>query len=171
MQFDKYGTFKASSEDLCDLLYDNPKLNIGSFPVVDPEEYNNSIELLRAIDYIPLKPYTESGIPIEEFDEQNRNNWFMPDSYKHLDIAAWVLEQCETDEELQRCGEELLLYCERNLFDLLKFLKYFVDTMRSNNVVWGVGRGSSVASFVLYKIGVHRINSLYYNIPITEFLK
>jgi hypothetical protein len=27
---------------------------------------------------------------------------------------------------------------------LLKTMKYVVDTLRSNNVVWGVGRGSSV---------------------------
>jgi len=53
----------------------------------------------------------------------------------------------------------------------LKYLKYLVDTLRANNIVWGVGRGSSVASFVLYLIGIHRINSLYYDLPITEFLK
>jgi DNA polymerase III alpha subunit len=43
--------------------------------------------------------------------------------------------------------------------------------MRKNNILWGVGRGSSVASFVLYLIGIHRINSLFYNLPIEEFLK
>jgi DNA polymerase-3 subunit alpha len=60
---------------------------------------------------------------------------------------------------------------ERDLFPLLRYLKYLVDTMRNNNVVWGVGRGSSVASFVLYKMGVHRINSLYYDLDPAEFLK
>jgi DNA polymerase III alpha subunit len=43
--------------------------------------------------------------------------------------------------------------------------------MRDNNIVWGVGRGSSIASFVLYLIGIHRINSLYYDLSINEFLK
>jgi DNA polymerase III alpha subunit len=81
------------------------------------------------------------------------------------------LAQCKTDAELQRAGEELLLYQERDMFILLKYLKYLVDTLRTNNIVWGVGRGSSVASFVLYLIGIHRINSLYYDLPITEFLK
>ena len=57
------------------------------------------------------------------------------------------------------------------MFMLLKYLKYLVDTMRNNNIVWGVGRGSSVASFVLFLIGVHKINSLYYDLPIEEFLK
>ena len=66
---------------------------------------------------------------------------------------------------------ELLLFQERDMFDLLKYLKYLVDTMRENNIIWGVGRGSSVSSFVLYLIGIHKINSLYYDLSIEEFLK
>jgi DNA polymerase III alpha subunit len=95
----------------------------------------------------------------------------MPQEYKDFDIAQYVLELCKTQEELQRVGQELLLYQDRNLFMLLRFMKYLVDTLRKNNIVWGVGRGSSVASFVLYLIGVHKINSLYYDLDITEFLK
>jgi len=48
---------------------------------------------------------------------------------------------------------------------------YIVDMMRKNNLVWGVGRGSSVASYVLYLIGIHKIDSLKYNLNIEEFLK
>ena len=54
---------------------------------------------------------------------------------------------------------------------MLCYLKYLIDTMRENSIVWGVGRGSSVASFVLYKIGVHRINSLYYDLDFNEFMR
>jgi DNA polymerase III alpha subunit len=106
-----------------------------------------------------------------EFDAANQNSWYMPQEYKDFDIAQYVLELCKTQEELQRVGQELLLYQDRNLFMLLRFMKYLVDTLRKNNIVWGVGRGSSVASFVLYLIGVHKINSLYYDLDITEFLK
>ena len=63
------------------------------------------------------------------------------------------------------------MFQERDMFILLQYLKYLVDTMRKHNIVWGVGRGSSIASFVLYLIGIHRINSLYYQISINEFLK
>ena len=55
--------------------------------------------------------------------------------------------------------------------DLLRYLRYFVDVLRANNVIWGVGRGSSVASFVLFLLGVHRINSLYYDLDPREFLR
>jgi DNA polymerase III alpha subunit len=95
----------------------------------------------------------------------------MPQQYKDMDIAQFVLEQCQDDSELQRAGMELLLFQERDMFDLLKYLKYLVDTMRENNIIWGVGRGSSVSSFVLYLIGIHKINSLYYDLSIEEFLK
>jgi DNA polymerase III alpha subunit len=81
------------------------------------------------------------------------------------------LDQCKNDAELQRAGEELIMFQERDMFTLLKYLKYLVDTMRKHNVVWGVGRGSSVASFVLFLIGIHKINSLYYDLSIDEFLK
>lgn len=95
----------------------------------------------------------------------------MPADYQDMDIAAHVLSLCQTQEQLQRCGAELLLYQERDLFDLLRYLKYLVDVMKTNNIVWGVGRGSSVASYVLYLLGVHRIDSMYYNLDITEFLR
>ena len=63
------------------------------------------------------------------------------------------------------------MFQERNLFNLLKYLKYLVDIMRDNNVIWGVGRGSSVASYVLYLLGVHRIDSMYYDLDPGEFLR
>jgi DNA polymerase-3 subunit alpha len=95
----------------------------------------------------------------------------MPTEYKQLDIAAHILALCKSEAELQRCGEELLLYQERNLFDLLRYLKYLVDVMTDNRIIWGVGRGSSVASYVLYKLGVHRVDSLYYKLDCGEFLR
>jgi DNA polymerase III alpha subunit len=43
--------------------------------------------------------------------------------------------------------------------------------MSEHKLIWGVGRGSSVASYVLYKLGVHRIDSLYYDLDPAEFLR
>ena len=108
---------------------------------------------------------------LEEWDHRCQATWYMPEKYKQLDIAEHVLSLCSTDAELQRCGQELMLFQERNLFDLLRYLVYLVDVMRENRLIWGVGRGSSVASYVLYKLGVHRINSLYYELNPAEFLR
>jgi DNA polymerase III alpha subunit len=118
-----------------------------------------------------LIEYVESTLSVKDFDYQNQSQWQMPKEYYEIDIAKWVLDQCKNQEELQRAGDELLKFQDRNMFPLLQYLKYLVDTMRKNNIVWGVGRGSSVASFVLFLIGIHRINSLYYQLSIDEFLK
>jgi DNA polymerase III alpha subunit len=115
--------------------------------------------------------YVTLADSVEEFDLRFQRKWHMPNEYKELDIAEYILSLCTQDYELQRVAEELLLYQERDLFDLLRYLKYLVDTLRKNNLVWGVGRGSSVASYVLFLLGVHKINSLYYELSIDEFLK
>ena len=124
------------------------------------------------LEQVPdLIEYLFTDMTVEEFDVMKQNSWHMPDEYRHMDIAEYVLSLCDSDAQLQRCGQELLLFQERNLFDLLRYLKYLVDTLRANNVVWGVGRGSSVASFCLFLIGVHKINPLLYNLDHREFLR
>ena len=170
MKYDQYGQTYTTSNELCDLLYKNPKLDISLFQVEDSIEYNRSVAELHA-ELDLLDSYHNISQTVEEFDRVLQRNWRMPKEYKDLDIAAYVLGLCKEEHELQRVGEELILYQERNLFDLLRYLKYLVDTLRKNNVVWGVGRGSSVASYVLFLLGVHKIDSLYYNLDIVEFLK
>jgi DNA polymerase III alpha subunit len=170
MKYDQYGQTYTTSSELCDLLYKNPKLDISLFQVEDSLEYNRSVAELHA-ELDLLDSYHEINQTVEEFDRVLQRNWRMPLEYRELDIAEYVLGLCQQEHELQRVGQELLLYQERNLFDLLRYLKYLVDTLRKNNVVWGVGRGSSVASYVLFLLGVHKIDSLYYNLDIDEFLK
>ena len=166
---DSYGRIIYSTDDAIRLLYANPELDLTKLLITDTEQYNTSIaQLYSELDKLNFPKYERDPT---EFHSTNQQNWHMPDEYKQLDIAKWLLDQCTCDAELQRVGEELLLYQERNLFELLKFLKYFVDICKRNNQVLGVGRGSSVASFVLYLLGVHRVNSLYYDLDIHEFLR
>lgn len=136
--------------------------------VEDHIEFSDELELKNTPI---LTKYVEQLCSVEEFDQQQQSVWYMPDEYKNFDIVVWLLEKCETDEQRQRVGHELLLYVDRNLLTLLQYLKYLVDTMRANNVIWGVGRGSSVSSYVLFLIGVHKIDSLFYDLAIEEFLK
>lgn len=174
MKFDPYGQLVITGDELVDELYRNPDLKIENFNITDPESYNQSVQRLH-LDFPLLKKYLpldyREEVPQELFDQIQQSTWHMPAEYLELDIAQHILDLCTTQEELQRVGQELLLYQERDLFNLLRYLKYFVDTMRKNGVVWGLGRGSSVASYILYLLGVHKINSLYYDLPIEEFLK
>ena len=171
MKYDPYGQVRFTSDELCNLLYKDPDLDLTRFLVDDPNLYNLGRKHLYA-DMPKLVQYeTVDYSGIDEFDSVQQSHWYMPKEYKELDIAEYILSLCKTEAELQRVGQELLLYQERNLFDLLKFLKYLVDTLRQNNIVWGVGRGSSVSSYVLYLLGVHKIDSMYYDLDISEFLK
>jgi hypothetical protein len=170
MKYNDCGVAYTTCDELCSLLYQNPELDLSRFNVEDPIEYNDAVVKLYA-DMPRLQMYIGGFTDVETFDADMQSHWNMPDEYKQLDIAQWILDQCKTQAELQRVGEELLEYDKRDLFNLLRYLKYFVDTMRANGVVWGLGRGSSVASYVLYLLGVHKINSMYYDLDIHEFLR
>lgn len=100
----------------------------------------------------------------------NISNWLIPQSYKDLDIEEYLVHNCP-EENYDRLITELALYRKYNMIPVLKAMKYIVDTLRKNNVVWGVGRGSSVSSYTLYLLGVHRIDSVKYKLPIEEFFK
>lgn len=169
MRVDLYGQPILNENDLCDLFLRDPTRTIKSAYI---DTNINLDHVFINQDNIPkLKEYLDPKVSLAKFDEMNQNNWYMPEEYKTFDIAKFVLDQCKTEEQLQRAGDELLKFQERNMFMLLRYLKYIVDTMRKHNIVWGVGRGSSVASYVLFLIGIHKIDSLYYDLPIEEFLK
>ena len=84
---------------------------------------------------------------------------------------TFLLEKCTTQEEKDRVEVEYELFERKEFIKVLQFLIYFVNTLRKHNMVWGVGRGSSVASFCLFLIGVHKINPIQYNIDYKEFLR
>ena len=174
MKYNQFGQAYTDTNELFELLYENPDLDISRFQVEDPGQYNQAREITYS-DFPIVQRYMpidlKEEVPVELFDHYQQQTWYMPEEYKKLDIAQWVMDQCDTEPKLQRVGQELLLYQERDLFNLLRYLKYFVDTMRTNQVVWGLGRGSSVASYVLYLIGVHKIDSMYYDLDVTEFLR
>ena len=153
----KFGEIVYNIEDVVDLIM--------------KQQTTAGITVDGTVQLKDTSPETDVSLSVDEYDLMNQHNWLMPEEYKELDIAQHVIDCCKTDAEIQRAGQELLMFQERNLFDLLKYLKYLVDTMRSNNVIWGVGRGSSVASYVLYLLGVHRIDSMYYDLDPSEFLR
>ena len=173
MKTSQYSEMIFDENDICDLLMQGQAIDSLKSLTIDQsinlEELSRHIERPDSLLTWTFPYNQETSVP--EFDLQQQSNWHMPEHYKQLDIADHVLSLCESDAELQRCGAELLLYQERNLFDLFRYLTYLVDVMRENQLIWGVGRGSSVASYVLYKLGVHRIDSMYYELDPQEFLR
>jgi hypothetical protein len=173
MMTNRFGEIVLDEDDLCDLVMQGRDVTAITGITVDP-----GLDLERLVHYIenPDQLVTwrfpeDSDVSVPEFDLKRQQIWFMPEDYRNTDIAQHVLDLCTTQEQLQRVGEELLLYQEHGLFDLLRYLRYLVTVMRENNIIWGVGRGSSVASYVLYLLGVHRIDSMYYDLDPREFLR
>jgi DNA polymerase III alpha subunit len=169
-KIDQYHRRVFNEHDICKVLYCNPEADVSKYNLENNQLHNRAIKTNYS-DLEKLKQLPEIEVSPEKWHQQNQQSWIMPDKYRQFDIAEWVLLQCNGEAEIQRAGAELLIYAERNLLDMLCYLKYLVDTMQENNIVWGVGRGSSVASFVLYKIGVHRINSLFYDLNFDEFMR
>ncbi len=168
MRNDEFGRQYLTENDICDIYLQDPEKILKIINIDSNISFNNLLELENVPKVIR---HEKLSMSLANFDKQQQDNWYMPDEYKSLDIAKYVLDLCQNDAELQRVGEELLRFQELDMFPMLRYCKYFVDTMRKHNVVWGVGRGSSVSSYVLYLIGIHRINSLHYDLSIDEFLK
>ena len=171
---DKFGQIVYEQDEVLDILMHDTNA-IGT--VFKPGPFTVELtddEVLKTNDFVgyeALQKYTTEDETVEEFDAANQADWWMPESYRELDIAAHILDLCNTDAELQRCGEELLLYAERDLLDLLRYMNYLEDTMELKRVIWGVGRGSSVSSYVLYLLKVHKIDSMFYKLDVREFLR
>ncbi len=168
MKSDIYGSPIFEENDIFELLYQGIDIKEYSSKILlDQTTSLENFELVSELRF--LKP-VQSNISIEEFDKLSQDHWSMPDEYKNMDIEGFLVHVCPK-EHYQRLIDELREFRSRNMLNLLKYLKYLVDTLRTNNVVWGVGRGSSVASYVLFLLGVHKIDSIKYNLDWREFLR
>jgi DNA polymerase III alpha subunit len=171
MKQNKFGELIFSQSDICNLIMQGrDPMTLDGMLVDDTVQIDEAHGLFDTFPQF-VQPTHDSDTDVAEWHHRQQSNWHMPQEYKNMDIAAHVLGLCSNEAELQRCGTELLLYQERNLFDLLRYLTYLVAVMQDNRIIWGVGRGSSVASYVLYKLGVHRIDSMYYDLDPQEFLR
>ena len=171
MKTDELGIPRFSNRDLIDMIYSGhaDKVHVVLCDANDDvDKFNDAMEeqgLDKLQKYIPL------DVDQKTFDGVCQSEWFMPDEYKELNVVRFLNNRQMTVGERQRVQEELEAFRERGMIPLLRYMCYLVDFMRENNIVWGVGRGSSVASYVLYLIGVHRINSIQYGLDWREFLR
>ena len=100
MIVDKYGQHILSENDLCDLYMRDPDRVIKQALVKD----DITLSLLDIENKPKLQKYTDPNISIKEFDERCQNTWYMPKEYIDFDIAKFVLDQCNTQPELQQIG-------------------------------------------------------------------
>ena len=173
MKTDSLGIPRFTNKNLVDMIYSG---HVDKCHVVlcDPSDDIDKFNAAMREQYLPeLKQYIPIDVEQKDFDTALQSEWFMPNEYKELDIEAFLLGKIgsKLTTEWARCVEELEAFQQRDMYPLLRYMIYLVEFMRENNIVWGVGRGSSVASYVLYLIGVHRIDSIQYDLDWTEFLR
>ena len=132
------------------------------------DSYNHFCSLFKFNDVIDYETPAESN---DKYSYKDAMNWWMPDDYKNMNISDWLLSKCSTQEQTSRVHAELEEFKQRNMLPMLNFLVYMVSELKHNNILWGVGRGSSVSSYILYLIGVHKVDSLKYELDYKEFLR
>jgi len=173
MKMNSAGQVILKETDAIEALYQDKKIdNI----VVEEDKWINQYNRL-----VELFDFPESRINYEVASKLNSSEfvdecvgidgWNIPEEYRDIDVVRWLNNRELTHEQRERLHLEIELFRERNMIPVLTFLLYFIDTLKKNGIVWGVGRGSSVASYVLFLIGVHKIDSIKYDLDIKEFLK
>ncbi len=161
----------------------------------DGDSSFNAQNLLRLLQKYDIRYVDQITDDVKEFNRHVSNSqelitkqevrppsfeWLLPDEYKNLDVLEYVLNQLhshiklltkdEADLRTLRVLKELKLYESHGLFDVLRTIIFVINTLSAAKTVWGVGRGSSVSSYVLYVIGVHDVDSFAYDLQIEDFL-
>lgn len=97
----------------------------------------------------------------------------MPDFYKTLNLNELfdIMSKELPDIYKERVKYELSLYQEKGYDNFLKYCVYLSTLVNQKKIVVGCGRGSSCASYLLFLLGLHMVDSVKYDIDVREFLK
>jgi len=156
-------TTSIREQDLIELLYQN-KTGLLTVKDLDLASYFAGCANLGQVPVFRNETLPNS---VEEAVGQ----WHIPDQYQQLDLDLYFAQRVNSVVEAKRVALELALFRKHNMEQLLKFIIYLIDIMKENNIVWGVGRGSSVSSFLLFLAGLHSINPIKYELDIKEFIR
>jgi DNA polymerase III alpha subunit len=170
MKVDNVGQCVYSDTEAFNLIMQG--IDIDSIYIENSSRLNETLKYYECNDfnhYIPIDAKDE-----ESFHRLNQSLWKMPNEYLELDIADYlrgITSLYSNSEYLDRLEFELEKFEEYNLMDILRYMKYMVEVFEKKNVIWGIGRGSSVASLCLYLLGVHSVDPVMYDIKFDEFLE
>jgi hypothetical protein len=168
---DKYGNALLSVDEGKKALLHGMDIDFAIFDdIKEVDLFNRNGEQVLGYETVIRNPLT-GDMDMQVYHDLCTADWNIPEMYKKIDAKDFLLMLCETTIERERVEKEYAMFEERELVPLLQFLIFIVDYMRKSKVVWGVGRGSSVSSYCLYLLGVHKVDSIKYDLPIEEFLK
>jgi len=160
-------------KDILEILYNDNSAVLNSILGSDSDEeiknYNNTADRFY---YNKINTFTENNnLTQKNIDQVFQSEWLMPNEYYKINLLDFLLEKCTNHIEIERCKFELSIFEKQNLENLLRYMIYLKAIANENQIILGVGRGSSVASFILFLIGIHKVNPIIYNLDFNEFLK
>jgi DNA polymerase III alpha subunit len=169
---DKWGRVVFDPTSAFDLLYRGIDITKTPFSAMSDElvRYNAMCKRFDKLSDAAHEVTPPEHSPEEEHSRR-ANTWMIPEDLKEIPVREFLLSLCKTDQQRERVNSEMDMFEERGLEPVLRTMIWMIDNFRQRGVVWGVGRGSSVASLCLYLIGVHRIDPLKYGLRIEEFLR
>ena len=169
MRLDQFNNPIFNETDIFDALYLGHQTVLSNIITEENSEISNFCKISE-IEFSKLNP-SIYNLSKKTYDTDRQAEWFMPADYYNINIEQFCLLKCNDDTERTRVLAELTEFKDRGMIPILQWLIYFVDTCLEHNIVWGVGRGSSVSSFILYLIGIHKIHSIRYNLDWRDFLR
>jgi DNA polymerase III alpha subunit len=119
-----------------------------------------------------------ADLPLEAEKVKNHPldlTWLIPQSYTQIKLDLFLGDKLvarglsDNPEYASRLSVELEQVQLRGMEPLVKTLIYVVDKFKESKTVWGVGRGSSCASLILFLIDLHKVDPVKYNISMEEF--
>ena len=170
----EYGQVKFTSDEIISMIYCGQNIDDCGFEDQQELHKHNSYSKNFGIEHLSdIKTIKDSPI---DYHATLSSNWKMPDHIKNMDVFHYLSDQLVAkgytgNEYKQRLLDEFNEYKSRNMLNVIKFLKYLMDTCMANNIVLGIGRGSSVSSLLLHLLDVHYIDPVKYNLDYKEFLR
>jgi DNA polymerase III alpha subunit len=159
-EVDAHGTVCVTDQGIVELAYQDRLDSLFEWQNLNSKsEYEHTS---RMLDNLPFQLRSQN---------LRDRSWFTPREYQEIDLADYVLSRCSNSDQILRAQEELAIVAQLEATPIFLHLIYLVDHWRSRNLVWGVGRGSSVSCFLLYVIGINKINPLDYELDHKEFFK
>lgn len=160
--------------------------------VIDANDISSFISNTRSV-YVneitdEIREFNKNRLMAKRIKEKTEfkgldTSWNIPGDYQTLDLSSYIfdrlyqvsIEENLTEEQVKtravRVKQELERFDQLNLNPVLRTIIFIINTLTKQNIVWGVGRGSSVSSYVLYLIGVHDVDSVEYELDYMDFLR
>lgn len=179
MNVNEYGQVQYNTQEVIEKIYSQEWQTVLGF-IDGVNEIAAWNENCTQFDLQPIQMLNKPEQDPKSYHQQRSLIWKMPLEYTKFDPIQFFSTELErlslnTQEYIDYlCGE---LEAWNNVMShesailLWKFLNYLMTTCKENDIITGVGRGSSVSSLILYLLGVHAVDPVKYKLNYEEFLR